>query len=490
MLTRYSTLYRPFTKNVVLSFITVILMASCLTVSAYIPYSSFNYMTKSGKLYPTLCPAPFVPVASWDASTMRTSLDSPNDLFITASGEIFVTDTQGNAILVLSSDGQLKRQISSFTLNGKVETFNKPEGTFVTEQGDIYVADTENNRVVLLDQQGQGKQVFTVAANDLLGKNYIFYPRKLAVDAGGLLYVVARGQYNGIMRFTQDGEFSSFVGSNRVQVTWLDKLWRRLMTKEQREKSVQNIPLEYSNLSLNEDNFLYAVTQATSEAQKVKRFNPGGTDVLARSAYDSEMTKDLRIADICTDGYGNYYYIDQSVGRIYVINADGSLLYAFAGTGEQRGVFRNPSSIDFYNDCLYVTDGVLGTVTVFEMTDYTRDIRMAEQLYLEGQYEESRVQWEKVLRQNTNMETAYIYLGKIAYRQENYRLAMTYFRKCNYRGSIYAPGYGTALELYRTELLQNHLAEILTGLSILSAAVVALFLWRKKKVKRRREERS
>lgn len=455
-----------------------------MSAGAAVPYAAFTYVYKAGELHRAPCPAPFTPVEIWDSASMQTSLGTPNDFFVAPNGDFYITDTENSAILIVGEDGKVKKKITDFMLDGQKDSFQKPEGVFVTEQGDIYVADTENNRVVVLNEAGQGLKAIIPDRSDVLGKNYLFYPRKVAVDAGGRLFVVARGQYNGIMQFTESGKFSSFIGSNRVKASALELLWRRFLTKKQREKTTQFIPLEYTNISIDEDSFLYAVTQASGETQKVKRLNPGGTDILVRSRYDEQITKNAKIADICSDTAGNYYYVDQKDGCIYAYNPDGNLLYAFGGDGEQIGTFKSPAAIAYYQDRLYVTDGVLGTVTVFEMTAYARNIQTAGELYAKNQYEESKQYWNKVLRQNANFELAYIQLGRIFYRQEQYETAMDYFKRGNFRGDIYVGGYGAAFELHRAEFLRQHMPLIFTSLTLAAAMGVLLWLWwfiRKKK---------
>ena len=135
-------------------------------------------------------------------------------------------------------------------------------------------------------------------------------------------------------------------------------IWRQLMTKEQREKTVQFIPLEYSNLYMDDGDFIYAVTQATDETKKVKRLNPGGTDILPEAENMAQITEDSQITCICADQNGNFYYADQASGCVYVFQSDGNLLYAFGGKEDLQGNFKSPSAICYYNDKLYVLDSL------------------------------------------------------------------------------------------------------------------------------------
>ena len=466
-----------------------LLCGLCIAASAtVIPYTSFTYIYKSGELRQAPCPAPFVPSRVLDAASLGVPLGMPNDLFVTEQGDFYIVDTANSAILVLAADYTVKKVITTFMLDGETSSFNKPEGVFVKKDGTVYVADTENNRVVVLDSNDQGVRTIVPEKSDVLGASYIFYPRKIAVDNGNRVFVVARDQFNGIMQFTAEGQFASFVGSNMVTASPVELLWKRLMTKEQREKTMQFIPLEYCNLSLDADGFIYAVTQATGESKKVKRLNPGGADVLVRSTYDAMITKKVKIADICTDAYDNYYTINQADGCVYAYNKDGYLMYAFGSLSNQIGTFQSPSSVEYFKNKLYVTDGVNGNITVFEMTDYAQTIQKAGLLYNQGQYEESRALWEQLLQKNSNFELGYIQLGRISYRLEQYEDAMRFFKQGNFRGNVYVGGYGAALEVYRGEFLRSHLSVILSFIAGIALVGTGIYLWKRFRKKKRKGE--
>lgn len=123
-------------------------------------------------------PAPFVPLEVWDAASLGVPLGAPNDIFLAPDGDFYVVDTENSALLVISAQGELKRRVDAFMLDGERQTFQKPEGVYVTDAGEVYVADTENNRVVVLDSRMEGIRAIAPAASDLLGEGYIFYPRK------------------------------------------------------------------------------------------------------------------------------------------------------------------------------------------------------------------------------------------------------------------------------------------------------------------------
>ncbi len=468
---RKAGLIRKACKTVCIS-VCILLMFFSQIVNAYVPYRSFHYITYQNENYTTDCPAPFLV-----ERVVSHGFSSPGDLCIGADGKIYLADTGNSRIMVLDQDGNILETITGVNENGTWQPFQSPEGVFAAENGHLYIADTENSRVVELDGNRQLVKSFTAGQNDIFGEGYIFYPRKIAVDSAGRIFVAARGQVNGIMQFTPDGQFTSFVGSNRVVVSPLDILWRQLMTKEQREKTMQFIPLEYSNLYVDGGDFIYAVTQATNETKKVKRLNPGGVDILPEADNMSEITEESKITCICADEDGNFYYADQNTGCVYVFQSDGSMLYAFGGKDDSVGNFSSPSAIRYDKDRLYVLDSLSNDLTVLSMTDYAKNIRDARRAYQTGKYDQSLSLYQQVLRQDSNYELAYIYMGRIYYQKEDYQTAMKYFQRGNYRGDDVVIGYGKALEQYQRGWLRSNLHILLPCVIVAAAGGYVLVRW-------------
>lgn len=94
----------------------------------------------------------------------------------------------------------------------------------------------------------------------MIGAGFEYFPRKVIVDKAGRIYVVGRGVYEGLIEFDSDGQFTGFMGTNKVQFDPVDLFWKSVSTKEQREKMVQFIPLEFNNTDVDEDGFIYTTT--------------------------------------------------------------------------------------------------------------------------------------------------------------------------------------------------------------------------------------
>lgn len=105
--------------------------------------------------------------------------------------------------------------------------------------------------------------------------------------------------------------------------------------------------------------------------------------------------------------------MNQQDGGIYAYDGDGRLLYVFGDTGELVGTFQNPTAVEYAGDQLYVTDGVLGTVTVFRMTGYAKEMQTARRAVRGKPVRGEPGLLGAVLRQNSNCTLAYVQLGRI-----------------------------------------------------------------------------
>ena len=90
------------------------------------------------------------------ATTKRSGppFNSPTDVAVTASGEIFVSDGYGNArVHKFSPDGKL---VLSWGDPGKAPgQFIVPHGIALDRRGRVFVADRHNNRIQIFDAQGK-----------------------------------------------------------------------------------------------------------------------------------------------------------------------------------------------------------------------------------------------------------------------------------------------------------------------------------------------
>lgn len=453
------------------------------------PYPTYTYSYITGAPQTVHSPAAYEPVERIGTQVLGNDLSEPADLFVDDNGYFYILDKGSNMVLITDSNWKVVKKITAFqnTETGQEDYFNAPEGLCVADDGTIYVADTQNSRVVVLDKNGKYKGVVTTPQSNLFDGNYQFLPTKVAVDSVGRIFVISRNDFQGILQFNADYSFFAYMGSNRVTFNPVDMIWKKLMTETQRDKMESFIPVEYTNLFLDSEEFLYTVSSSPTETTPVKLLNSSGDDVLLHAGYSAQIKGDefvqSQLIDICADSMGTYYVLDFSLGHIFAYNSEGFLLYVFGALGDQIGTFATPVAIEIWKDQLYVLDSKTKSISVFAMTEYAQEIRKAETLYNTGHYEESKDSWQRVAKMNGNFELAYAQIGKIQLMQEDYEAAMHNFELGYVRGDMVQQqnGYNKAFTEYRKQFLARNLPIIIVVAAILILAGVVVYMLRKRK---------
>lgn len=443
-----------------------------IPVAEAVPYRSYIY-----DFWETAVPAPqaYLPARVVYGTDLGVGdLDSPQDLFISPEGRLYIADAGNNRVIVCDRDWNVELVIDSFTIDGREDGFNNPRGIFAGREGRIYVADRDNARIVLLDSDGNFLR--TVGAPDpdvegIIPEDFRYRPRKLGVDQAGRLYVIADDVYDGIMEFDVDGNFRGFLGAPRVAPSMVDYMWRRFATEAQRERMALFLPTEYSNLDVDPRGFIYTTVSggAIQEDEAIRRLNPSGEDVLRRMGFSppiGDYGSGLRdeqgnlvlprsvLVDIVSRDFDIYSALDRQRGRVFTYDSNGNLLYVFGGLGDQKGLFRSPVALGVMEghrgDNIVVLDSRTGRLTIFEPTAYARAIHSAIAYYNTGQYDRATEKWRSVLRMNANYDLAYTGIGRAMMRTDSYSEAMHNFRLGQNR-----PRYSEAFQLYRREILSQ-----------------------------------
>nr|WP_144928527.1 NHL repeat-containing protein [Paenibacillus bovis] len=401
----------------------------------------------------------------------------PNDIHVTENQDIYVVDTGNQRIVILNKNLELVHVIDSFMNNGQEDTFNQPEGIFVNELNDIYIADTGNKRIVHLNDNYELEKIVDSPQSEVIKQDFDFKPVRVVVDKAQRIYVMASGVFDGFMEFNADGEFTTFIGANRVQVNPIEYLWKQLATKEQRSQMVQFIPTEFTNLDINEQGFIYA-TNGDSFGDTIKKLNAQGNDILRREGYfnprgDENYYVDdgpSRLIDIDVWHSEIYSVLDSKRGRVFTYNGDGHLMYIFGGLGNLRGEFVNPIAIERLGNDFLVLDRALGEITVFEPTVYGTTLNEAVKAYYNGEEEDAYHLYQETINMNANLDFAYTGIGKALLRQGKYKEAMEYFKV-----SKDQMNYSKAFLLHRKQVLRGYFPYIMTGIV---AFVLLWFGWK------------
>ena len=355
---------------------------------------------------------------------------------------------------------------------------------------DIFIADFDNYRIIHCDYNLNVIGVVQQPKDETLDDQYVFFPSKFVVDDVGRYYVQAKNINSGLMEFNKAGEFTTYVGASPVTLSIVQRLWRRIQTKEQRKRTKQYVPTEYNNVALDPDGFLYVTTATLKEdeyiaktAKPVRKLNAMGQDILIRNGNQSPIgdlapgtAENIKgysaFVDVVIFENETYCCLDRTRGKVFCYDFQGNMLYAFGNYGMNAGSFAYPSAIDKLDEQTFIVlDRKCGTLTIFEMSDFGKLIKEALDLYRVGQYDKSADVWTEVLKYNGNYDLAYVGVGRALLRQEKYKDAMDKFEVV--RDGV---NYSKAFKHYREEQVEEH---IVLFLGILIALIVIPKLIRK-----------
>ncbi|HHW79486.1 MAG TPA: hypothetical protein GX742_01640 [Acholeplasmataceae bacterium] len=378
---------------------------------------------------------------------------------------------------------------SPYVLNGS-------SGIEVHESG-IYVADTGNNRVVKLTHDYEVVDAFYDIEDETF-KEIAFQPLKITVDPSERMYVVANNVFEGILELDSDGSFNRYTGVNPIQLTPFEVLRRALMTEAQKARLDRFLPTSFTNVTLNDKNFIYATARARDESTEgmIQLINPRGIDVLKRNGYHPPMGDIVYVEslnnyvidgpssliDVAVGKHGIYSVLDEKRSRIFTYDGEGNLLYINGDQGEQSDKFTKGVAVTYYGDNLMVLDAS-GTIVIYSPTEFGTSVNRAVELHSEGEFEEAALVWQDVLRLNTNYEIAYNGIGKYHLRVGNYKEAMENFKLGH--DQYY---YSKAFVAYRNEIIKDNFGLIMFGLLVIAIAV-PVFLNREKIFKKGRGEK-
>jgi sugar lactone lactonase YvrE len=154
-----------------------------------------------------------------DGAGTSALFNSPMNLTVDNTGIIYVADSGNNRIRKIMTDGTVTTLVGSAEgfADGTVSNalFYSPEGIFITTNGIIYIGDTGNQRIRKIMPDGT---VTTLAGGTLgnadgIGTAAQFWsPCGLTVDSNGTVFVAEKK--NRIRKITDSGVVTTFVGSS------------------------------------------------------------------------------------------------------------------------------------------------------------------------------------------------------------------------------------------------------------------------------------
>lgn len=462
-----------------------VVLGSIISVCAsgsVVPYTNYTYAEAGGSIVEA--PQAYLPkTVIYGSSLGIDNFNIPTDIDVDKNGDIYILDEGNNRVVIVSEDFKLKQVITCDMADEKGETLklNDAKGITVTDAY-IYICDTENSRILVLDKLTGGYvKSYRLKASGILDEKFIFKPTKVAVDREGNLYVVSNGTYEGLLNIKENGEFLGFFASNDVSATPWELFWRKFSTREQRKKSEQLIPQDFSSVDMDSQGFFFITTYTEVSDSMVKRMNPGGNDVIRKLssvkligdpiAYSQGIAGKSSFSDVAAGPYKLYCCLDKTRGKVFCYNYDGYLLYTFGTLSSQDGGFSNPVAITYLNnDCVAVLDDIRGSLTVFAPTAYADEIHKGIECQNNLDYEGAYTHWNKVLEYNSNYDLALNMLGSSYQGSGEYDKAMEYFKGANNKKR-----YSETKALKRSETIYEYqwvLAVVIV--LILVAAVISL----------------
>lgn len=432
----------------------------------------------------------------FNGNTIGTSFGSPEDIVV-YDDTIYMIDSSTNALYLIDSDFELISEHISFALNIEYQekllnegatdfsdiTLSSPYGVDVKDSG-IYIADSGNFRIVKLNHSFEVVDVFS-DIEDATFDEINFEPRKLTVDGSERMYVVARNVYEGIIELDTDGSFNRFTGVNPVALNPLEIFQRSIMTEEQLAQLQLYLPTEYTNVSMDEKNFIYATSKPAEEDAEnmIQLINPKGVDVLKRNGYHPPMgdihyiegqnnyviTGPSDLVDIAYTDNGIFTVLDQKRSRLFTYDNEGNLLYINGDEGAQSDKFADGVSLAYLEDDLLVLDRKSRTVIVYQLTNFGAKVNEAIMYHTQGEFSKAAEIWEEVIVLNTNYEIAYNGIGKYYLREGEFKQAIEYFNLGHDR--YY---YSKAYQEYRNEIIKANFGYIVGGIVLISGVFFGL----------------
>ena len=410
---------------------------------------------------------------------------NPGGIYVRGN-TLYICDSGNNRIIEIlrhsAENLEVVRIIEGFTGDTENTAFRNPTDIAVSEEGEFFIADQGNARILKLDKDLHYLMEYVKPIDNTLDPETAFQPNKLAIDTAGRVYCIATGINKGLIKYEPDGTFAGFVGATKVTFDFVDYIWKRLATQEQRAKMESFVPTEYDNIYMDYEGFIYACTGAVSgddlrngDASAVRKLNLMGNDILVQNG-EWGVYGDLYMgsgggyegpsyfSDVTVMENDIYVCLDKNRGRLFGYDDQGRMVFAFGGNGNMDGYFRRPVGLEHVGHELYVLDSLDCSITAFVPTEFGDLVYTAIEQFDKGNYEESSASWQRAMELNGNYDLAYIGLGRSLLRQEKYKEAMEYF-ELKYDRENYSKAY----KQYRKQWVEEHIAWLI-------AAVLVLFL--------------
>lgn len=420
------------------------LLSIGLTAQAATPFRTFTLGTDQMLIETQTAYDPVRTMIRFGDETLK----NPQDMRMGPDGYLYIADNGNKRILVVDTQGNFVREIVD------KKNMKSPMGVFVDENLNVYVADDKARAVLVYDKNGKFQQEYTKPTHQLFGATAPYVPQKVVLDKRGNLYIVSKGNTNGIVQISPvgGGEFLGYYGANASRISFLTHI-RRFLFGENSDVVGDIVPISVKNLAIDQKGMVYTVTEAGDESA-LRRLNVAG-----KSTITPDYWVELNSA-VAVNSSGSIFTANAN-GTIMEYTSEGALLFVFGANDElteQRiGMFKSVTGLVVTDDyTIYVLDATLNSVQVLRPTEFTDLVHEAFTLFQEGKYAESKTPWLEVLRMNSMFTYASTGLGEALYREDDYAAAMENFRNGGYR-----QGYSDAWWEERSNWLHSSMSTII-----------------------------
>lgn len=428
---------------------------------------------------------------------LEESFEGISNIYCADNGEIYLLCGKSSKITVLNADYTLNRVISVLDEQGEAVDFADAKGIYV--DGDtIYLSDTQNAQILVLDLNGNIIKRWLEPKSSLIPEGFVFQPTTIEKDPDGYFYVLSFGCFYGALTYSPDGEFVGFYGSNRVKATALDTLsylWD-LITSNDTKKSVsaKTLPFSFVDFTFDKEGYMITCTGDTGGIGKgqISKISPGGSVILFQKTKDgsfvtsesvnfleNELIKRFNsgrtqnIVAVEVDDNGFIYAVESRYGLVYVYDEECNLITAFGGgvgSGAQKGLFKNASSIALNGEDILVSDSEGASITVFKPTKYGQLLKNAQSLYLNGDYDEADALWQEVLSLDRSNQLAYKGLAMASYNAKDYKKAIEY-AEIGMDYNVYDLAYQ---QLFKNFIADNFIWFFVSAILLIAGAIVLI----------------
>ena len=388
-------------------------------------------------------------------------LSSASDLFIDDNDLLYIADTGNKRVIIYSiRSGEARESL-------QIKDFSSPSGVFVTESGKIYVADPGAKAVFIFNPDHTLSAKLTKPDSPLYSDTN-YEPKKVAADAGGNIYIISEGVYNGVIQLASTGEFLGYFTVNKANLTLSQQIQRLLFTREQVANLVDANPMVFTNVFVDRSGIVYTATSGLYR-NGMKKHATNGANMFKDTVYSLDTLTDVYV------DRNDFIYTCSNEGYIDVYSKNGELIFEFGSRvtiSDVVGLFtRLPAIAVDSKGSIWALDGNKGYLQSFKTTEYAQMVYNALNQYEAGNYEEAMAQWNEVLKLNQMSVLAHDGAGKAYLRTEEYEAALEHFRVAN--DKTY---YSDAFWEVRNAWIQKYMGVILIALAALLIGGKALHI--------------